>query len=298
MMYKYNFNSMSTMVQISINQEMFANDLMPVYKIFEAVEDTCSRFKEESELSRLNRQVGQEVKASDILFDNLKEALRFYEKTNGVFNPGILEAIETSGYTKSIEYIKGKELGEASHSVPAISKITPYILNEENQTVILNNRIDLGGIAKGWVIDRAADLLSKQGFGFINVGGDIRIFGTLPRPLNIGIEDPIDPSRILSSIQISEGAVATSTSMKRRWKMNGKSQHHLIDTTTGEPSTSTILSSTVTAPTAVEADVLAKVTLLLGEKDGKSWLSSKKIKAVIINEAKEIWRGSESNGDI
>jgi thiamine biosynthesis lipoprotein len=69
--------------------------------------------------------------------------------------------------------------------------------------------------------------------------------------------------------------------MKRRWKMNGKNKHHLIDTTTGEPSTSTILSSTVTSPTAVEADVLAKVTLLLGEKDGKSWLSSKKIKAVI-----------------
>jgi thiamine biosynthesis lipoprotein len=298
MMYEYNFNSMSTIVQISINQEMFANDLMPVYKIFEAVEDTCSRFKEESELSRLNRQVGQEVEVSDILFANLKDALRFYEETNGVFNPGILEAIESSGYTKSIEYIKGQELGASSHPAPAINKIQPYQLNEEKQTVILNTRIDLGGIAKGWVIDRAADLLSKQGFGFINVGGDIRIFGTLPRPLNIGIEDPFDPSRILSSIQVSEGAVATSTSMKRRWRINGKSKHHLIDTTTGEPSTSTILSSTVTAPTAVEADVMAKVTLLLGEKDGKSWLSSKKVKAVIINEAKEIWRGCESNGNI
>jgi thiamine biosynthesis lipoprotein len=184
-------------------------------------------------------------------------------------------------------------LGATSHSAPAISKIQPYQLNEEKQTVVLQNRIDLGGIAKGWVIDRAADLLSKQGFGFINVGGDIRIFGTLPRPLNIGIEDPFDPSNMLSSIQVSQGAVATSTTMKRRWKINGKNKHHLIDTTTGEPSTSTILSSTVTAPTAVEADVLAKVTLLLGENDGKSLLSSKKIKAVIINDAKEIWRGRE-----
>jgi FAD:protein FMN transferase len=293
MMYKYNFNSMSTMVQISINQEMFANDLMPVYKLFAAVEDTCSRFKEESELSRLNQQVGKEVEVSDDLFNILKEALRFYKETNGIFNPGILSAIEDSGYTKSIEYIKGKELGASSQSAPEISKIQPYQLNEEKQTVILQTRIDLGGIAKGWVIDCAADLLSKQAYGFINVGGDIRIFGILPRALNIGIEDPFDPSKMLSSIQVSQGAVATSTSMKRRWKMNGKNKHHLIDTTTGEPSTSTILSSTVTAPTAVEADVLAKVTLLLGEKDGKSWLSSKKIKAVIINEAKEIWRGSE-----
>jgi thiamine biosynthesis lipoprotein len=281
------------MVQISISQEMFANDLMPVYKLFAAVEDTCSRFKEESELSRLNRQVGKEVEVSDDLFNILKEALRFYEETNGVFNPGILSAIEESGYTKSIEYIKGLELGVSSQSAPTFNKIQPYQLNEDKQTVVLQTRIDLGGIAKGWVIDRAADLLLKQGYGFINVGGDIRIFGTLPRPLNIGIEDPFDPSNMLSSIQVSEGAVATSTSMKRRWKMNGKNKHHLIDTTTGEPSASKILSSTVTAPTAVEADVLAKVTLLLGEADGKSWLTSKKIKAVIINEVKEIWKGSE-----
>ncbi|MDP4106013.1 MAG: FAD:protein FMN transferase [Bacillota bacterium] len=292
-MYKYNFNSMSTMVQISINQEMFANDLMPIYKLFAAVEDTCSRFKEESELSRLNQQVGKEVEVSDDLFNILKEALRFYEETNGIFNPGILSAIEDSGYTKSIEYIKGRELGASIGQTTEISKIQPYLLNEEKQTVILQTRIDLGGIAKGWVIDRAADLLTKQGYGFINVGGDIRIFGTLPRPLNIGIEDPFDPAKMLSSIQVSQGAVATSTTMKRRWKINGKNKHHLIDTTTGEPSTSTILSSTVTAPTAVEADVLAKVTLLLGENDGKSLLSSKKIKAVIINDAKEIWRGRE-----
>jgi thiamine biosynthesis lipoprotein len=281
------------MVQISISQEMFANDLMPVYKIFEAVEETCSRFKEESELSRLNRQAGKEIEVSDILFNILKEALRFYEETTGVFNPGILEAIESSGYTKSIEYIKGRELNVSTHLAPKIEKIQPYQLNEEKQTVILHNRIDLGGIAKGWVIDRAAEILSNQGFGFINVGGDIRIFGTLPRPLNIGIEDPFEPSNILSSIQVSEGAVATSTSTKRKWKINGKNKHHLIDTTTGEPSTSTILSSTVTAPTATEADVFAKVTLLLGEADGRNWLTSKKIKAVIINEAKEIWRGSE-----
>jgi thiamine biosynthesis lipoprotein len=174
---------------------------------------------------------------------------------------------------------------------PEVTNIPPYQLNEGNQTVVLQTRIDLGGIAKGWVIDRASDLLSTYGFGFINVGGDIRIFGDLPRPLNIGIEDPFEPTKMLSSIQISDGAVATSTSMKRRWKLDGRNKHHLIDAATGEPSASTIISSTVTAKTAVEADVLAKVTLLLGEEGGKSLILRKQNKAVIINEAKEIWRG-------
>jgi len=292
-MYKYNFNSMSTMVQILISKELFANDLMPVYKLFASVEDTCSRFKEDSGLSRLNQQLEKEVEVSVQFFSILKEALRFYEETNGVFNPGILSAIENSGYTKSIELIKGRELAAPSPTAPVFTKLRPYQLDEARQTVVLHTRIDLGGIAKGWVVDRTADILSQYGFGFVNVGGDIRIFGSLPRPLNIGIEDPFDPSKMLSSIQVSDGAVATSTSMKRRWKVSGKSKHHLIDATTGEPSASTIISSTVTAPTAVEADVLAKVVLLLGEERGKALLSVKKNPAVIINEAKEIWRGGE-----
>ena len=292
-MYKYNFNSMSTMVQLSINQELFANDLMPVYKLFASVENTCSRFKEDSELSKLNQQLGQEVEVSDQLFSILKEALEFYEETNGVFNPGILSAIENSGYTKSIELIKGRELLAPSPIAPVFTKVRPYQLDEDKQTVVLHTRIDLGGIAKGWVVDRAAVILSDIGYGFVNVGGDIRIFGSLPRPLNIGLEDPFDPSKMLSSIQVTDGAVATSTSMKRRWKVNGSSKHHLIDATTGEPSASTIISSTVTAPTAVEADVLAKVVLLLGEEHGKALLFVKKNTAVIINEAKEIWRGGE-----
>ncbi|MFL6517190.1 MAG: FAD:protein FMN transferase [Bacillus sp. (in: firmicutes)] len=292
-MYKYNFNSMSTMVQIMISKELFANDLMPVYKLFTTVEDTCSRFNEASELSLLNQQLEKEVEVSYQLFSILKEALRFYEETNGVFNPGILSAIENSGYTKSIEFIKGRELAAPSPTAPVFTKLKPYQLDEDRQTVVLYTRIDLGGIAKGWVVDRAAEILSQYGFGFVNVGGDIRIFGSLPRPLNIGIEDPFDPAKMLSSIQVSDGAVATSTTMKRRWKVNGRSKHHLIDATTGEPSISTIISSTVTAPTAVEADVFAKVVLLLGEEHGKALLSIKKNSAVIINEEKEIWRGGE-----
>jgi FAD:protein FMN transferase len=292
-MYKYNFNSMSTMVQITINQELFANDLMPVYKLFTSIEDTCSRFKEDSELSRLNRQIGKEVTVSNDLFNILQYSLTFYEETNGVFNPGILSAMENSGYKKSIELIRGREVVASTLSASEISNGQPYQLNEDKQTVVLKTRIDLGGIAKGWVIDRAAEVLSTYGYGFVNVGGDIRIFGRLPRPLNIGIEDPFDPTKILSSIQVSDGAIATSTSMKRRWTMNGENKHHLIDTRSGKPSLSSILSSTVTASTAVEADVLAKVSLLMGEECGKEWIDRKKNKAVIINHSKEIWRGGE-----
>jgi thiamine biosynthesis lipoprotein len=296
-MYQYNFNSMSTMVRISINHELFANDLMPIYKLFTSVEDKCSRFKSASELSLLNQQIGKEAEVSEELFTILNDALRFYEETDGVFNPGILTAIENSGYTKSIEYIRGKKLRIPSPLALVATKIRPLQLDEAKQTVVLQTGIDLGGIAKGWVIDQAAEILGKESYGFINVGGDIRIFGSLPRPLTIGIEDPFEPSTMISSIQASNGAVATSTSMKRRWQVDGINKHHLIDPFTGEPSNSGIVSSTVTAPTALEADVWAKVTLLLGEEQGKAWIPSKGAQAVLVNQSKEIWKGGEKYAD-
>lgn len=292
-MYQYKFNSMSTMVQISINQELYANDMMPIYKQFELLENTCSRFRTDSELSKLNQQIGKEVTVSSEMFLILTKADKFYKDTEGIFNPSILTALENSGYAKSIEFIRDLSLETPARSLAMAARSQPYTLNEEQQAVILHSKIDLGGIAKGWVIDRAAQLLAKMGYGFINVGGDIRIFGSLPRALNIGIENPFESSNIISSIQIENGAVATSTTKKRKWIVNGEWRHHLIDAKLGRPSESNIVSATVTAPTAIEADVWAKTVLLLGENYGREWVAKKGIRAVLINKDGDIWRGGE-----
>ncbi|QCJ43795.1 FAD:protein FMN transferase [Bacillus sp. S3] len=291
-MYQYNFHSMSTIVQISISHELYANDLMPIYKQFSMIEDTCSRFRADSELSRMNQQVGKEVPVSSEMFSILTKAYQFYLETDGVFNPSVLDALENNGYEKSIEFIRDREIELPTRSSVAFHT-QPYTLNEELQTVSLHSKIDLGGIAKCWVIDQSAQLLNKIGYGFINVGGDIRIFGNLPRPLNIGIEDPFGKTNMISSIKVENGAVATSTSMKRKWRVNGEWKHHLIDTRTGNPSESTIVSSTITAPTALEADVWAKTILFLGEKDGPEWIKEKGTHAVLINKYGDVWRGGE-----
>ncbi|MEY2193513.1 FAD:protein FMN transferase [Neobacillus sp. BF23-41] len=292
-MFTYRFPSMSTIVQISISQELFANDLMPIYKLFELIEDTCSRFRSDSELSRLNQHVDKEVIVSSEMFSILSDALRFFEETEGIFNPSILSSLENHGYSKSIEMIKGKELAVTPPSSMAAISSLPFILNESKRSVTLLSKIDLGGMAKGWVIDRAALLLDRLGYGFINVGGDIRIFGTLPRTLNIGIESPFAETTMISSIQVQNGALATSTTMKRTWRMNGEWTHHLIDTRTGNPSKSKIVSATVTAPTALEADVWAKTVLLLGKQAGQEWINRKGVQAVLITKDGDIWRGGE-----
>jgi len=290
-MFQYQFNSMSTMVTISISHELFANDLLPVYKQFEFVENLCSRFRPDSELSKLNQQLENEISISREMYFILTEAERFYRETCGMFNPGILEALETNGYTASIETIRGKELTDAVPKDIKAVRTFPVTFNEKRQTAILHATIDLGGIAKGWVLDRAAKLLEQYGFGFINVGGDLRVFGELPRSLNIGIENPFDPANILTSLQLAGGAVCTSTSAKRKWFVNGEERHHLIDPRTGTSSESTIISATITARTAIEADVWAKTVLLLGEKAGQEWVNKKGLGTVLINQNGEIWRG-------
>ncbi|MFJ7729513.1 FAD:protein FMN transferase [Neobacillus sp. NPDC097160] len=292
-MYHYQFNSMSTMVQISISQELYANEMMPIYKQFELVEITCSRFRTDSELSKLNQQVGKEVTVSSEMFLILSEADQFYKDTGGIFNPSILSALENNGYAKSIEFIRDREIETPARSTASAAQSQTYTLNEKQQAVILHSKIDLGGIAKGWVIDRTSLLLAEMGYGFINVGGDIRIFGSLPRPLNIGIENPFESSNMISSIQIENGAVATSTTKKRKWLVNGEWRHHLIDAKLGRPSESDIVSATVTARTAIEADVWAKTVLLLGENYGREWVAKKGIRAVLINKEGDIWRGGE-----
>ena len=290
-MYNYRFNSMSTIVQISIDYELFANDMMPIYKLFDLVDRTCSRFRHDSELSQLNQQVGQEVKTSSEMFSILLESDRYYQETEGIFNPSILSALENEGYSTSIESIRGREIETPAGNSTLSLLEQPFFLNEEQQAVTLYSTIDLGGIAKGWVIDRAAQLLERMGAGFINVGGDIRIFGVLPRPLHIGIENPFDTTNMISSIQVENGAVATSTSMKRRWRVDGKWRHHLIDTKTGRPSESGVVSATITAPTALEADVWAKTVLLLGESNGQEWLRKKGLHGVIVNQDNIVWKG-------
>ena len=290
-MYHYRFNSMSTIVQISINQELFANDMMPIYQLFELAEKTCSRFLEDSELTLLNTQLGKEVVVSEQMFSILKESKRFFRETDGLFNPGILSSLVNNGYSKSIEHIKGQAIVDSCFPTPVAISDLPFTLNDKSHCVILHTKIDLGGIAKGWVIDQAANLLEKVGYGFINVGGDIRIFGTLPRPLNIGIESPHNALNMISSIQVSAGAVATSTSMKRRWMMNGKWKHHLIDPRTGSTSNSDIISATITASTALEADVWAKTVLLAGEEKGLALINKRRMKTVLINKQHEIWKG-------
>ncbi len=152
-------------------------------------------------------------------------------------------------------------------------------LDAERRTLTLaaGTRLDLGGIAKGWTVQRAAQHLSGYGPCLVDAGGDMLAIGAPPGESgwSIGVADPFDPRRDVAQLKVRDAALATSGADRRRWLRHGALQHHLIDPRTGLPSDSDLISVTIIAPTAVEAEVYAKATLLLGASEGLAYVEAR-----------------------
>ena len=122
--------------------------------------------------------------------------------------------------------------------------------------------LDLGGIAKGWTSDLAAEAAVREGlpWSLVSAGGDLRIVGEAP-PIDVRIEDPGAPSETAATLRLDSGALASSSTLRRAW---GPDLHHILDPRTGAPTDSPIVQSTVWASTCAEAEVLATWALLTG----------------------------------
>lgn len=144
--------------------------------------------------------------------------------------------------------------------------------------------VDLGGIGKGWTVDRAADILRGFRAFAVDAGGDIYAAGTQDdgTPWTIGIQDPADRGRDIAVLAVHNQAVATSTTRRRRWLLNGREQHHLIDPSTGRPADTGVASSTVIANSVARAETLAKAALLLGAQGGANFLEQHGVKGVLV----------------
>ena len=245
--------------------------LHEVERFFHEAHTRFTRFEASSELSALNASAGQPFVASPQLFEVVELAVKFSALTDGWFNPTIIGALEAAGYDRTFDAIKesSEQRSEPTSNVSAASAIA---LDAKRHTITLpkNVRIDLGGIAKGWAVQKAAQQLMIYGPCLVDAGGDMMTFGAVPGTADwqIEIADPVDPEIDVMTLHIRDRAVATSGIDRRRWQRNGVWQHHLIDPHTGQPSTSDLLTATVIASTTVEAEVYAKTVFLMGAQAG------------------------------
>lgn len=244
---------------------------------FEGWEAALSRFRPESELNQLNNQAGTPVAVSETLWGVLQAARRAEEESGGLVTPVILEALMAAGYSTSFDRL---ETGQATQQrIPAAqpsSLLGEARFEPETRTIHLpvGMRLDLGGVAKGWAAQRAMRRLEKAGSALVDAGGDIAVSGLRPggQPWLVGIEDPRQEGESLGTLRLGRCGVATSGRDYRRWKQDGRWNHHIIDPRTGEPAVTDVLTATVVAPNVMEAEMAAKVVLILGSREGLEWL--------------------------
>jgi thiamine biosynthesis lipoprotein len=271
------FRAMNTTVMLAAEGERAIEGMEAAKFFIDECEQRFSRFLPASELSELNRSNGEWVEVSRDLMEMLQLSLKYHQETDGIFDPSILVDLKRAGYDRSMDEIRVS--GASSYSAP--KRIAPPAfgrieLDLSNKRVHLppGLEIDLGGIAKGWIVDRATRLLNQYvPVCAVSAGGDILFRGQPSDGMDwdVYLEDPRDPTRMLTQLRIPSGAVATSSVSKRSWKQGEVPRHHLIDPRTGEPARTAWLSVTVICPTIIEADVYAK-TILIG-----GWSSARKL---------------------
>ena len=232
--------------------------LAHVREEFERLEAIFSRFRPDSELSRLN-EAGS-IEAGPDLLAVVELSIAARERSAGRFDPTLHDALVAAGYDRTFD-----ELDEYAPAGPAPDPDTTRDVTVRGRRIELGPgvRLDLGGIVKGYAADRCASRLAPLGPCLVNAGGDLAVAG--PRsagPWPVAVDLP--QGRL--TLAIAEGGLATSGRDRRRWRQRGEERHHLIDPATCRPAEGGPLTVTVAAPSATEAEVAAKSIFLAGER--------------------------------
>jgi thiamine biosynthesis lipoprotein len=223
--------------------------------------DRFTRFVPSSELSRFNANAGSWVPVSAEFCLLLIEALRAYEVSDGLVHAATLEALLAAGYTRDFA-LGGTQIGPT----PAPPRPLPELLEVRSgeARLVPGASVDLGGIAKGWLADRLVERLGPNSLA--NLCGDLhaRGGGETGEGWPVGFGD--------KTVLLKDKGAATSGVTKRMW---GPALHHLIDPRTSHPAVSDLHEVSVIADSAADAEIYAKVALILGSAAAAKWLDGR-----------------------
>jgi thiamine biosynthesis lipoprotein len=229
-----------------------------IQELFFERDQVFSRFRADSELSRVNACAGRPVRVSAEFASMLALALDAPRQTVGLVDPTIARALKNAGYDADFPLLRddGRLVGNGPKG-----RWRDIRLVGRQLFLPTGVRLDLNGVVKAKTVDDATALL--RGAGFVSAGGDLAIRGG----------DVVVALPGGGTVRLVRGALATSGSDRRRWTRGGVLQHHLIDPRTGAPSRSCWLQVTACGATCVAADIAAKAAFLLG-RDGPAWLDA------------------------
>lgn len=269
---------MGTRVSVDLWDDDEAAGLALVRQVldeYRRIDAEMSTYRPDSEISAVNAGAAEAaIPVSDEIFGLLQRALSLSAASGGAFDI----TYDSVGYL----YDFRKRIAPDQAAIDARLGSVDYrhvVLDEASHSVRFTRdgvRINLGGIAKGYAVERAAALLRSAGVehALLNAGGDTRVLGDRRgQPWIVGIRHPRLDDAIVTRIPLVDEAISTSGDYERFFEADGRRYHHIIDPSTGEPTVG-VLSVTVIGPDATETDGLSTTLFVLGVEAGLELIES------------------------
>jgi thiamine biosynthesis lipoprotein len=270
---------------------MTAPDSLPegrdrLHAALDDIDRAASRFRDDSELSEVNRAAGEPVAVSPLLLDALDVALRAARLTDGAVDPTIGAALRLLGYDRDFASIArtGDPLTCVVARVPGWRTVE---VDREAGTVRVPEgvELDLGATAKAFAADRAAAGIADtlDGGVLVSLGGDVAVGGIAPEdgwPVRVTDDHRSGPDTPGQTIAIRTGGLATSSTTVRQWHRGDDALHHIVNPRTGRPAPSPWRTVSVTAATCVDANIASTAAVV--HDDAVAWLSNQGLAARLV----------------
>ena len=249
------------------------------------VEAVASRFRDDSEVSRLQREShGSPVAVSPDLVALLEVALHASAVTGGAVDPTVGAALCRLGYDRDFADVSGGVAGVLPGAAP-VPGWRSVVVDSEAGTVSLpaGTLLDLGATAKAWVADRAAaTIAARLGCGvLVSLGGDLAVESAPDGGFTVGVADICGDPDAPTAVSIVSGGLATSGIGNRHWLLGGTPVHHVVDPSTGLPVATPWRTVTVAAGSSVDANTASTASLVLGDA-APGWLADRDLPARLV----------------
>lgn len=251
----------------------------------EAIDRVCSRFRDDSDLSRANAAAGRVTPISPLLAEAVGMALRAAAQTDGAVDPTVAPALVALGYDRDFASVE-PETADDVHGTPAAGWRT-VILDAPRRLLRLapSTCLDLGATAKALAADRAAAAIASATGSptLVNLGGDIATAGPAPEGgWVIRIADDHRAATVAQSVTVTGGGLATSSTAVRRWRRAGRAIHHIVDPATGEPAAPVWRTVSVAAASCVDANT-ASTAAIVRAASAPEWLDALGLPARLVD---------------
>jgi FAD:protein FMN transferase len=259
------------------------------------IDASCSRFRDDSELVRLNAASGTgPVTVGDRLLEAVEVALEAAASTDGLVDPTVGRTLRLAGYDRRFAVVRLRDASSFRPSFSPVPGVRSVRVDRGRGTIGLERgvELDLGATAKALAADRSARTAARaSGTGvLVSLGGDVAVAGE-PPPGGWAVRVADDHASPLDGpgpiVAIERGGLATSGTTVRRWLAGGLELHHVVDPRTGRPAATPWRTVTVAAHSCVEANVASTASLVLGA-EAPAWLAARGLSARLVYESGEV----------